>query len=153
MNKSKLLLTILGIILISATMNFAQQTKADAIIGTWLMPDGAGIIEIFQEGETFSGKMVWMKEKEEDGTPLKDKENPEESLRNREVEGLQIMSDFKYKGENVWSEGKFYAVLKGKHVEPDIKLVDKDHLNIEISFFVFSKTIELTRVDATEYIK
>ncbi len=153
MNRYQTASIVFGIIIISTITNFSQQSKADAIIGTWLMPDGAGIIEVVKEGETYSGKMLWMKEKEEDGSPLLDKENPDESLQNRVVEGLHIMSDFKYKGENVWSDGKFYAVLKGKHVEPDFILVDKDHLNIEISFFVFSKTIELTRVDATEYMK
>jgi len=153
MKKLKLAFTVFSIILISATMNFAQLTDADVIIGTWLMPDGEGIIEVFKEVETYSGKIIWMKEKEEDGSPLKDKENPDESLQNRRVEGLQIMSNFNYKGENTWSDGKFYAVLKGKHVEPDFILVNKDRLNIEISFFVFSKTIELTRVDASEYIK
>ncbi|MCP5062387.1 MAG: DUF2147 domain-containing protein [Ignavibacteriae bacterium] len=129
------------------------ENKADVIVGTWVMEDDMGVLEIFKEGETYSGKMLWMKEKEEDGSPLLDKENPDESLQNREVEGLKIMSDFKYKGENEWSEGKFYAVLKGKHVEPDFILVDKDHLNIEISFLTFSKTIELKRVDATKYMK
>ncbi len=153
MNKLKLVFMVIGMVLFTSTFNFAQQAEADAIIGTWLMPEGAGIIEVMKEGETFSGKMLWMKEKEEDGSPLLDKENPDESLQNREVEGLNIISDFKYKGQNEWSEGKFYAVLKGKHVEPDFILVDKDHLNIEISFLIFSKTIELTRVDATEYMK
>ena len=153
MNKLKLAFMVIGMVLITSTFNFAQQAEADAIIGTWLMPEGAGIIEVVKDGETYSGNMLWMKEKEEDGSPLLDKENPDESLQNREVEGLKIMSDFKYEGENEWSDGKFYAVLKGKHVEPDFILVDKDNLNIEISFLIFSKTIELTRVDATEYMK
>ena len=153
MNKLKLAIMVIGIVLFTSTFNFAQQAEADAIIGTWLMPDGVGIIEVIKEGETYSGNMLWMKEKEEDGSPLLDKENPDESLQNRVVEGLHIMSDFQYKGENEWSDGKFYAVLKGKHVEPDFILVDKDHLNIKISFLIFSKTIELIRVDPTEYMK
>ena len=40
-----------------------------------------------------------------------------------------------------------------KKVEPEFVLVDKDHLNIEISIFVFSMTVELTRVDTTQYFQ
>ena len=125
-----------------------SQSSADAIVGTWRMPDNEGIIEIFKEGEYYHGKIVWMREKEEDGTPLKDKENPVDSLRNRTVEGLQVMSGFKFEGDNIWSGGTFYAAKKGIEVEPDFILEDENHLNIEISFFFFSKTVELTRIDA-----
>ncbi|NOX18551.1 MAG: DUF2147 domain-containing protein [Chlorobi bacterium] len=126
--------------------------KADAIVGTWLMPDDEGIIEIFKDGEYYNGKILWMREKEEDGSPLKDKENPVDSLRNRPVEGLQVMNGFKYEGENAWSGGTFYAAKKGKVVEPEFVLEDKNRLNIEISMFIFSISIELTRVDAEQFI-
>jgi len=144
-----LLLIILGF----AGLTLAQTPlkEADAIIGTWLMPDDEGIIEIFKENGYYNGKIIWMKEKEEDGSPLKDKENPDEKLRDRPVEGLEVMKGFKYEGENTWSGGSFYAAKKGKEVEPEFVLEDENHLNIEISIFIFSLTVELTRVDTAEY--
>ena len=146
---NKVLLLLIFIFGINClTMAQASQSSADAIVGTWRMPDNEGIIEIFKEGEYYHGKIVWMQEKEEDGTPLKDKENPLDSLRNRTVEGLQVMSGFKFEGDNIWSGGTFYAAKKGIEVEPDFVLEDENHLNIEISFFFFSKTVELTRIDA-----
>jgi Uncharacterized protein conserved in bacteria (DUF2147) len=66
----------------------AQTSEADAIIGTWLMPDDEGIIEIYKDGGFYGGKILWMKKTEADGSPLKDKENPEDSLQNLEVAGL-----------------------------------------------------------------
>ena len=147
----KKILIVLITMLILNQITIAQNIdkEADAIIGTWLMPDDDGMIEVFKEGQCYNGKIVWMQEKEEDGTPLRDKENPVNNLRNRTVEGLQVMSGFKYEGDNLWSEGTFYAALKGKEVEPDFVLVNENQLNIEISFFIFSKTVELTRVDTT----
>ncbi len=65
-----------------------QKNETDKIIGSWMMPDEERIIEIFKEGESYSGKIIWMKEKEKDGSPLKDKENPFYSLRARTMEGL-----------------------------------------------------------------
>ncbi len=129
-----------------------SPSESDVIIGSWMMSDEEGIIQIFKEGENYSGKIIWMKEKEADGSPLKDRENPDESLRERTVEGLKVMTGFKYLGDGVWGNGEFYAAKKGKTVEPDFILEDKNHLNIEISIFIFSLSIELTRVDASKFL-
>jgi len=147
--------TLLFLILILSLNNliFAQAAEDDAIIGTWLMPDDDGIIEICKDDEYFFGKILWMQETEEDGSPLKDKENPVDSLQNREVAGLRVMNNFKYNGDNSWVGGTFYAAKKGIVAEPDFELIGKDHLNICISFFIFSKTIELARVDTALFFQ
>ena len=145
---STLILTLITVVIQHQHIIAQNFTKGeDAIIGTWLMPDDDGIIEVYKEGKVYDGKIIWMKEKEVDGKPLKDKENPDKNLRNRSVEGLQVMTGFKYTGDNVWTYGTFYAALKGKEVEPELVLISNDKLNIEISFILFSKTITLTRVD------
>ncbi len=146
-----ILLGILIIIPSQFTIANNQSVEPDAIIGTWLMPDDEGIIEISKDGEFYNGKIIWMKEREEDGSPLKDKENPVDSLRNRTVEGLQVMTGFKYEGDNIWSGGTFYAAKKGKEVEPEFVLKDDNRLDIEISFFIFSLTVELKRIDTADF--
>jgi len=145
----------LFLLIFSFSINYfaIAQNEADAIIGTWLMPDNEGIIEICKKGEYYNGKILWMKEKEEDGSPLKDKENPIESLRNRRVEGLKVMSGFSYYGDNTWSGGTFYAAKKGKEAEPEFVLEDEDHLNIKISLLIFSITVELLRIDTTQFFQ
>ena len=57
-------------------------------------------------------RLFYMKQTEDDGTPLRDKENPEESLRDRNVVGLQVMNGFKYDGDNVWNDGIFLRCIK-----------------------------------------
>jgi len=125
----------------------AQSKKADAIIGTWLMPDNAGKIKIYKENDHFNGKIIWFKETEKDGSPLKDKNNPNENLRSRTIVGTNVMKNFKYKGKNIWDEGTFYAPQLGKVTTPTCNLIDKNHLEIEISLWLFSKTIKLTRIE------
>ncbi len=151
--KKVLLLMIFMFSLTQLVIAQDKQNEADAIIGTWMMPDDEGIIEVCKKDDQYNGKILWMKEKEEDGSPLKDKENPDESLRNRKVEGLKVMSGFSYEGDNTWSGGTFYAAKKGKEVEPEFVLEDKDHLNIEISLFIFSMTVELSRVDTAQFFQ
>jgi len=151
------IIALFAFLLISLTQSLIAQTPKeniqDAIIGTWLMPDDEGIIEICKENELYKGKILWIKEREEDGSPLKDKENPVDSLQSRNVEGLKVMKGFKYEGDNLWSGGTFYAARKGKTVEPDFVLVDNNHLNIEISILIFSMTVELTRVDTAQFFE
>ncbi len=153
----KILQLIIIVIMIAVIHNFTLAQipleETDVIIGTWLMPEDDGIIEISKNGEFYNGKIIWMKEREEDGSSLKDKENPVDSLRNRTVEGLQVMTGFKYEGDNVWSGGTFYAAKKGKVVEPEFVLKDDNHLDIEISFFIFSLTVELKRVDTKAFFE
>ncbi len=62
------------------------------------------------------------------------------------------MTGFKYLGEGLWDGGKFYEAKKGKTVEPKLRLIDKNHLNIDISILIFSLSIELKRVDATKFL-
>lgn len=147
------IIILLITLMLSTAIAQRKTTEADKIIGTWLMPDDEGIIEIYKDGTSYSGKIIWMQEKEEDGSPLKDKENPIDSLKNRNVEGLQIMSGFTYKGNKVWSEGIFYAPKKGREAEPEFILAKEDQLNIKIFIFIFSLTIELTRVDIDKFLE
>lgn len=147
---------ILFVLLISNAFPLIAQNcsdKSDAILGTWLMPNNEGILEIFKENKLYHGKIIWLKKTEEDGSPLKDKENPNKNLRNREVVGLRVMNNFKYEyeNENVWNGGTFYAARKGKKAEPDFILINENQLNIKISIFIFSKTIPLIRVDTAKY--
>ena len=123
------------------------QKEENMILGFWLMPDNEGIIEIYKVDNFYNGKIIWMLEKENDGSLLKDKENPVDSLQNRTVVGLEVMRNYKYGEDGVWNGGTFYAAKKGKTLEPDFILVDKNTLDIEVSFFLFSKIIRLSRVD------
>ena len=153
MSNVKNFLVVLIPLLLLTQITIAQEidNEADVIIGTWVMEDDMGVLEIFKEGTCYNGKLVHMKKTEEDGTPLQDKENPVDNLKCREVVGLQVMNNFEYDGDKCWNEGTFYAALKGKEVEPDFILKNKNQLELKISFLFFSKTIELTRVDSAKY--
>ena len=127
------------------------QKEENLILGSWLMPENEGIIEIYKIDNFYNGKIIWMLEKEKDGSLLKDKENPVDSLQNRAVVGLQVMRNYKYDEDGVWNGGTFYAAKKGKTLEPDFVFVDENTIDIEVSFFLFSKTIRLTRIDKKHF--
>ena len=58
---------------------------------------------------------MWLKEPlTEKGEKKTDKNNPDESLHDRGIIGLNIVEGFKYDGDNKWKSGTIYDPNKGK---------------------------------------
>ncbi|MCB9250974.1 MAG: DUF2147 domain-containing protein [Flavobacteriales bacterium] len=98
----------------SATNNHTS----DYIKGTWLSEPGTSRIRIYScgsKGDEFCGKIVWLKRnKETDGTPRVDKNNPDPKKRKRQLIDLVILTNFTFdakKGE--WTDGKIYDPYTG----------------------------------------
>ncbi|MDR2971328.1 MAG: DUF2147 domain-containing protein [Bacteroidales bacterium] len=80
---------------------FIYGQSADAIVGTYLKADGKSKVEFYKSGDTYSGKVVWLKEpNDENGKPRKDVKNPDKSLRDRALLGLVTITGLKFDGNN-----------------------------------------------------
>lgn len=101
----------------------------DSILGRWLNASGEGQIEIYKRGDKYFGKLVWLKEPNENGKPKLDVKNPVESLRNRPKLGLEILKGFAFKDET-WTDGTIYDPKTGKTYSCNITLKQSDQLNI-----------------------
>ena len=95
--------------LLQLTFSFAQSksTEADKIIGVFWSPKKDAKIEIYKKGKTYFGKSIWV------AVPRKDIENPNVSLRKREILGIEILSNFSYKNDE-YSNGFIYDPESGK---------------------------------------
>ena len=107
-------LIALSFSIILCTHMFAQKISADAIVGTWLTGSGKGKVQIYKEGNTYSGKIVWLKEPTyEDGKPKVDKHNPDVTKQTTPILGLYMLKGFVFDGEK-WTDGTIYDPEKGK---------------------------------------
>lgn len=108
--KKLFVLFLLGIYAVSG---FAQD--ADKILGVWWNDEKTTKIEVEKEDGKYIGTIVYMiPEKYENGQPPKDKENPDEALRERSIVGLQILSGFEYDAKKEeWKEGTIYDPKSG----------------------------------------
>lgn len=107
---------------------FAQ--KKDDILGKWINPSGEGQIEIYKRGEKFFGKLVWIKDpNDENGKPKTDEKNPNESLRNKPVLGLEILKNFEFNGGK-WQDGTIYDPKSGKTYSCKLTLKEPNQLSI-----------------------
>ena len=96
---------------------------AKDVIGKWKLDDGTAIVEVYKNGDSYNGKIVWLEEPTEaDGTPAKDINNPDPALRKRELIGLNMLSGLKKTGANEYSGGNIYDPGNGKTYNCSMKV-------------------------------
>ena len=73
---------------------------AQDVVGKWKLEDGSAIVEVYKSGDAFNGKIVWLQNPTEaDGSPAVDSNNPDKSLRKRQLIGLNMLSGLKDTGK------------------------------------------------------
>ena len=113
----KIVLTVIGVML-AASAAFAQD-----VIGKWKLDDGTAIVEVYKNGDSYNGKIVWLEEPTDaDGTPAKDINNPDPALRKRELIGLNMLSGLKKTGSNEYTGGNIYDPGNGKTYNCSMKV-------------------------------
>jgi uncharacterized protein (DUF2147 family) len=85
-------------------------------IGVWYAEGGAAQVEIRQCEHALCGRVVWLRSPlADDGCPVQDQHNPEPSLRNRSVLGLEILQGLTPDDSThrEWSGGSIYDPSSG----------------------------------------
>lgn len=139
-------LTVLALFI--GLFSFAQQTDSDAIVGNWYNQEKDGVVEIYKIGDSYSGKIIWMENpNDENGNPKVDNLNPEKKLQSRERMGMEIMYNFKLDEDKTWSDGQIYDPKSGKTYSGTITLKDKNTLDLRgyVGFPIFGRTAVWTR--------
>jgi len=122
-------LIILVMCLVSSVFTFSQ-TNSD-VVGEWYNAEKDVVITLFEDGETISGKITWMRfPNDKDGSPKKDSLNSDENLRNREIMGMKIISSFSHIAGKVWDNGSLYNYKKGKIYTGMMTLQDSNTLDL-----------------------
>ena len=133
------------LLMIPLLLVFGTQIQAqDDIKGIWMTQEAKSKIEIYEkEGRCF-GKVVWLKEpNDRKGNPKTDQNNPDKSLRGREILGSDMLTELKYE-EGAW-RGKLYAARKGRTLDVAIRTRSADVLDLEVSVRGFSRTQQWSR--------
>lgn len=136
---SKLLVTLMT--LLCAMVAFGQGS--DPILGKWQNPGGDGRIEIYKKGELYFGRLYWVKD-----AAKKDVNNPDETLRSRNIQGLEILKDFKKSG-TVYEKGEIYDPKSGKTYSCKMTPKGNDKLDIRgfVGFSLLGRTETWKRIE------
>jgi len=112
-NMTKKSIVLIAFLALIGLTTHAQS--ADAVVGEWYTTDQKGKVEIYPCQDAYCGKIIWLKEPTNpDGSTKLDKENPDESLQNRPIEGIEILSGLEYDGDGEYEDGEIYDPESGK---------------------------------------
>jgi uncharacterized protein (DUF2147 family) len=97
-------------ILVSMLLTLVSAVAySQSIIGKWFTEGGESQVEIYQNGDQFCGKIIWLKA----GDSQLDVHNPDKKLQSRKLIGVNILTGLKKKG-NKYEGGKIYNPKNGK---------------------------------------
>ena len=121
---------LFAILLLSGGKAFSQKHKAGDIIGIWYNEEKTSKLEIYQDGQKFFAKIVWLKEPidPETGKPKTDKLNPDPKLKNAPRMGLIVVKNMVFNGSDEWKEGTIYDPNNGKTYSSHIQFGDSPNL-------------------------
>jgi uncharacterized protein (DUF2147 family) len=126
-------------------LNIQAQEPSNKILGIWYNEDKTSKIEIYKVGKSYSGKIAWLLELEKNPElKLKDKNNPNSDLRNRNIYGMDILTGLQY-SDGKWINGKIYSPKRGVYADCKVELLSNDKLKIIVSKSGFTKTQIWTR--------
>ncbi|MDZ4860614.1 MAG: DUF2147 domain-containing protein [Candidatus Hydrogenedentes bacterium] len=130
-------LCVLAAMVILAMGAAYAETKEGDVAGTWYTEGGGSKVEIVKDGDTYNGKLTWLKEPNygkdhaEAGKPKRDVENPEAAKQNDPIVGLKLLNGFKWDGAGAWSGGTIYNPEDGKTYKCVLKMpVDNNTLDV-----------------------
>ena len=131
----------------------AQDTPLDPT-GLWLTQNERSAIRIEHcdnNNEKLCGHIAWIIE----GGMQYDRENPDETLRDRPMCGLQILRAFDQNAKNPdkWEDGKIYKADDGDLYNANLEMINQDRLRVHgyIGIPLFGKTQVWERVSADDY--
>ena len=130
------------------TVPVFSQNK-DAVLGKWLNASGEGQIMIYKNGSKYYGKLIWLKNPEDEkGNAKLDKKNSASSLKSRPLSGLEILKNFEYQGDSTWDKGTIYDPKTGKTYNCILSMISSGELDVRgyVGFSMFGKTETWTRV-------
>jgi uncharacterized protein (DUF2147 family) len=138
---------LLFLILFSPIIVLAQK-NADDIVGYWLTAGNEQAkILISKSGNTYTGKIVWLKNPTKDGKARTDINNPDKAKRNLPIIGLTILQGFKFDGDDEWEKGSIYDPENGKTYRCYLYMKDKNTLKLRgyIGISLIGRTETWTR--------
>lgn len=137
---------VLSLVFMMAVKVFGSG-ESEYVVGKWYTDGKESVVEIFKKGDKFYGKIIWIKDEfNTDGSVKKDTKNPDESLRNQTIKGLEILKGFTF-DDDEWSDGTIYDPKSGKTYSCIMKKKSGKKLSIRgyVGVSLFGKTTVWTR--------
>lgn len=131
-------------LLFSSSAVLAAEQEADTAAGVWQTASG-GYVQLYKDGGVWKGKIVGS----ESGEASFDENNPDESLRERRLLGVNVLEGLEYVGNGEFENGSIYDPGNGKTYKAKAEIQDPDTLEVRgfIGFSLLGRSQTWTRID------
>jgi uncharacterized protein (DUF2147 family)/fucose 4-O-acetylase-like acetyltransferase len=140
-----------GLLVFALGVALGNRALAATPIGVWYVEGGAAKVAIEPCGEALCGRVVWLRSPyDEDGCDLRDRRNPEATLRARKVEGLEILQGLTRRPDGTWANGRIYDPESGGTYTCQLALDGEDRVRLRgyIGIPLIGRSTIWTRVGA-----
>lgn len=144
-------ITLLAVAVLCTLSAFAQNDKADNIVGKYLCGTGKDAYKVNitkQSDGNYRCQIFWVADPlDENGKPSLDTKNPDKSLRNVPIDKVVLFSGLKYIPEKQhWSDAKIYDPNRGIKVKVTINFDDAKTLKVRGTVLGIGETVTWTRL-------
>ena len=125
---------------------------SNAILGKWISVKKNVIIEVYKTSDTFQAKVLWFNDLDDSSRPMrtrKDVKNPNKSLRNQLIIGMDVLENLTYNiVKHRWEQGVIYDASSGRHWSSVVYFNKKNQLEVKgyWKFEFLCQTMEFTRL-------
>jgi uncharacterized protein (DUF2147 family)/peptidoglycan/LPS O-acetylase OafA/YrhL len=126
-----------------------SRASAATPVGVWYAEGGAAKVAIEPCGEELCGRVVWLRSPyDDDGCDLRDRRNPDPTLRARKVEGLEILRGLTWRPDGTWVNGRIYDPASGSTYTCQLALDGDDRVRLRgyVGIPLIGRTTTWTRV-------
>ncbi|MES1950639.1 signal peptide protein [Salinisphaera sp. S4-8] len=134
-----------SVLLVATSSAFAAEMKAEDAAGVWETASG-GYVQLYEENGTWKGTIVGSKS----GKARYDKNNPDESKRERRLLGVTVLDGLKYAGDGEFEGGTIYDPNNGKTYKAKATQTGPDTLEARgyIGISLIGKSQTWKRIDS-----
>jgi len=140
-----------AILLAAIGLVLPARSVAATPVGLWYAEGGAAQVAIEACGNELCGRVVWLRSPlDEDGCDLRDRHNPDPTLRSRRVMGLEVLQGLKPRPKGSWVSGSIYDPATGNTYTCHLVLDGDDRLRLRgyVGIPLLGRTTTWTRVGA-----
>jgi len=121
-----------GVMIALMTLSVARTTIAASPVGLWYAEGGAAQVQIDPCDAALCGRVVWLRSPfDENGCDQRDYQNPDSTLRDRPIVGLEVLTGLRTSdGGRRWSGGTIYDPTSGRTYRCTAELDGTDRLRL-----------------------
>src|SRR5262249_830180 len=118
-------------ILVALALGVTVRASAASPVGVRYAEGGAAQVAIEPCGAELCGRVGWLRSPlDEDGCDLRDRRNPDPALRDRRVEGLEVLLGLVPQGDGTWAHGRIYDPASGNTYTCQLALEGNDRVRL-----------------------